>query len=71
MGSYGLTSNVPLFVTPDFDSFVGIVIVNVVVVGTDCTSNNLSSKSAAVKTVFALVKDPAFAKVVISPTSKL
>ena len=43
----------------------------VVIVGTDCISNNLSSKSVAPKSVLALVKDPALAKVMISPTAKL
>ena len=40
-------------------------------VGTDCISNSLSSKSEAVKSVFAPVKDPALAKVIISPIAKL
>ena len=43
----------------------------VVIVGTDCISNNLSSKSEAPKSVLALVKEPAFAKVIISPAAKL
>ena len=61
----------PAVVTPDLDSADGLVIVNVVAVGTVCTSKSFLSNSAAEYSVFAPVKEPAFAKVVISPTSKL